>query len=268
MSRSPFRSCLPLLPCLLLSGGIVGAGEPEPRLRLLVPAYFYPAGDGLKHWDRLIASAKQAPILAIANPASGPGDKADPAYTRILDRARKQKGRTLLGYVTTGYGKRPIADVKADVDRWTRLYPQVQGIFFDEQASGADRIDYYAALYGYARTERKLQPIVTNPGTVCAEDYVARPASDIVCLFEGFDGFAKFRPPEWTAKYKAARFAFLRYQAADAGQMRQSLADALEKRIGTVYVTDATGANPWDRLPGYWDEELAAVAKANERKSR
>ena len=26
------------------------------------------------------------------------------------------------------------------------------------------------------------------------------------------------------------------------------------------YGTDATGANPWDRLPSYWDEEVAAVA--------
>jgi hypothetical protein len=264
MSRAAWRAGLLLL---LISPANAPAGEPEPRLRLLVPAYFYPAGEGLKHWDRLIESAGRVHVLAIVNPASGPGEKADPEYTRLLDRARKQPGLTLLGYVSTRHGKRPAADVKADVDRWLRLYPQVQGVFFDEQASGADQADAYAALYAYARKERRLQQVVTNPGTVCAESYLARPAADVACLFEGADGFADFHLPAWAAGYEPARFGALAHKIGTVEQMRQVIGAAPEKRVGLLYVTDATGDDPWDRLPAYWDEEVAAVQHLNRRKA-
>jgi Spherulation-specific family 4 len=158
--------------CVLAAtdASLSNAQEPDVRVQLLVPAYFYPADDGLKHWDRLIAAASaRVPILAIVNPASGPGKAADPAYTKLLDRATTNKSLTLLGYIGTSYSKRPIAEVKADVARWVQLYPQIQGVFFDEQASGADKVDYYAALHEYTRKERKLQRVVTNPGMICAE---------------------------------------------------------------------------------------------------
>jgi hypothetical protein len=252
---------------LLVCAGSLPAAEPEPRLRLLVPAYFYPAGEGLKHWEPLMASAARVPILAIVNPASGPGDKADANYTKLLDRARRQAGLTLLGYVSTRYARRQLADVQADVDRWLRLYPQIHGIFFDEQVSAADKADYYAALYAHVRKARKLRLVVTNPGTACAEAYLARPAADVICLFEGAEGFAAWRPPVWAGKYGARRFAALAYKVGAAGQMRKHVEAAAEKGVGCLYVTDAAGANPWDRLPAYWDEEVAAVRKVNGRKT-
>src|SRR2546423_1244987 len=107
----------------------------EPRVRLLVPAYFYPAGEGLKDWERLFTASAHVPITAIVNPASGPGKDADPNYVKLLQRAKEHKGLTLVGYVGTSYGKRKLDDVKADVDRWLKLYPSIHGIFFDEQAS-------------------------------------------------------------------------------------------------------------------------------------
>lgn len=36
---------------------IAGTGSAQsPKLRILVPAYFYPSGNGLKEWDRLLRS--------------------------------------------------------------------------------------------------------------------------------------------------------------------------------------------------------------------
>jgi hypothetical protein len=263
MPARRYPSCLLLL---LLATGYAPASEPAPRCRLLVPAYFYPAGEGLKDWDRLLASGAKVPILAVVNPASGPGEKADPAYTKLLNRAKKAPGVTLLGYVSTRYGKRPAADVRADIDRWLRLYPQVRGLFLDEQASGAGQADYYAALYAHARA-RKLRPVVTNPGTACAEAYLARPAADVACLFEAGEGFAGFRPPAWAVRYGAGRFAALAYNVKEAGQMRKYLAAAQERRVGLVYVTDGAGANPWARLPAYWDEEVTAAKRLNNPKA-
>jgi hypothetical protein len=255
----------------LVLGVIVAPGaaaEPGegPKLRLTVPAYFYPADAGLKPWDRLIEAAGRVPVVAIVNPDSGPGAKADANYTAVIGRARKG-GVTLVGYVTTSYARRPLAEVKAEVDRWLELYPGIHGILFDEQASAAGKVGYYAELYDYVRKKLPAGLVVGNPGTVCAADYVARPAADVVCLFEGGKGFDAFRPPAWADRYPARRFAAVAYQVETAKQMEEYLHEALRRRIGLVYITDARGANPYDRLPSYWDAEVAAVRRANEGKA-
>ncbi|MGE0609033.1 MAG: spherulation-specific family 4 protein [Pirellulales bacterium] len=237
------------------------AAEPEEAAlpRLLVPAYFYPAGEGLAHWDNLIAAAKQADITAIVNPASGPGEKSDLNYVEVVRRADKA-GVRLLGYVSTAYGKRTQAEMTADIDRWLKLYPKIDGIFLDEQASSAEQVDLYGQLYDYARKQKKLKLVVTNPGTACAEEYVQRPAADTVCLFEGPKGFLDAKLPGWTEDYTADRCLALAYDvSADDWQAHWDA--AVSKRCGWVYITDASGANPWDKLPSYWDKLVAAGRK-------
>src|SRR5205823_5707401 len=99
--------------------------RPAQRMRLLVPAYFYPLREGLKAWERLMESAGQVPTVAIVNPASGPGKKQDASYAALMPRARKA-GVTLVAYVSTSYARRPLAEVQADVDRWLEFYPDIQ----------------------------------------------------------------------------------------------------------------------------------------------
>ena len=238
------------------------AGDAPSAVRLLVPAYFYPAGNGAKEWEKLIAAADRMPVVAIVNPASGPGRRVDPNYTTILERAAKAKQLTLIGYVTTSYAKRPPAEVKADVDRWLALYPAIDGIFFDEQASAAEHVDYQAELYRHVRETRKLKLVITNPGTTCSEGYAQRPATDAVCLFEGPKPFDEARLPEWRTKYPADRAAVLSYKVESAEAMQRLIAYAADNRLGYAYVTDAAGNNPWNRLPRYWEEEVAAVQAA------
>ena len=66
------------------SGSAPGASPAEPALSLLVPAYIYPGGKGLKDWERLIAAADSVPIIAIINRDSGPGKQVD---ENLLPRA-------------------------------------------------------------------------------------------------------------------------------------------------------------------------------------
>ena len=42
------------------------APAPSPRLRWLVPAYFYPGGPELKEWNALIGGGADVPLVAIA----------------------------------------------------------------------------------------------------------------------------------------------------------------------------------------------------------
>lgn len=232
----------------------------SPRLRLLVPAYFYPGGDDLKEWEKLIQSPVASSTVAIVNSASGPGEIADPNYANIIERA-KQKGVTMIGYVPTKYAKLPLDRVKADVDKWINFYPGIQGIFFDEQESMPDKVPYYVSLYQYAKG-RGLSLVISNPGNLCHKDYLAKGAADVVCIADVTKEFRLQELPSWADHYPASSFAAVLCQI-DAAKMERYILEMRNKKIGYCYITDASGANPWNRLPRYWEDEVKAVQKVN-----
>src|SRR5262245_23596988 len=118
MSRA-VAGCMALLAGGLFAGSPATADEPTkaPAVRLLVRAYVYPARDGLAAWKQLLESANRTPIVVIVNPASGPGRRVDSNYEEVLRLAKSSKA-TLIGYVTLTYAKRPVEEVKTDVDTW------------------------------------------------------------------------------------------------------------------------------------------------------
>jgi len=237
------------------------AADPPTKMRLLVPAYFYPADKGTKEWERLFAAPEEAGVVAIMNPASGPGRRVDPNYTKIVEQAKKSKV-ALIGYVSTRYGKRKTEEIKADVDQWVKFYPGIQGIFFDEQASGTEQLEQLSVLYEHVKKTHKLSLVVTNPGTICDEQYLKKPVSDVACLYEGHEKWERFTPPAWTKELKAERIAALAYQVA-AADMPKVLQQSQERRVGWIYVTDDKGANPWDQLPSYWEDEIKLLVNLN-----
>jgi hypothetical protein len=232
---------------------------------VLVPAYFYPTGTGLDDWNRLIEAAARVPIVAVINPASGPGEAQNPDYFDIMRRARAA-GLTIVGYVDTGYAKRTRPDILRDIDSWTQFYPEIQGIFFDSQASEARHTDLYADLRDHARKKISKALVVTNPGTICDEEYLAQSVTDVAVVFEVQKGFEGFSLPPWAKRYQARHFAALPYSMATPELMRDTVQQAALKGIGYIYVTDGTGPNPWGRLPLYWEKEVDVVKGVNERK--
>jgi hypothetical protein len=253
--------------CLTATGPtrsqVVPQAAPPPKLRLLVPAYFYPSGAGLKQWDTLIKSSPTVPITVIANPASGPGTTADRNYTEVIDRAQKA-GITVIGYVTTSYGKRTVDAILAEVATWKRLYPTLQGIFLDEQPSGAEKIEMFAALYAAIHSRIKDAVVIGNPGTMFSDVYLTRPGVDIACIFENRAGFEAVRG---IAGAKRTQLAALPYLVKEETRMREMVAKAVERGIGLLYITDAGVANdPWTRLPTYWDAEVSAIRDVNTKR--
>lgn len=234
------------------------AAPPQAGVKLLVPAYFYPAGEGLQTWHKLIAAGARTPVVAIANPGSGPGTAIDPAYTIIIQEAQAAKV-TIIGYVSTSYAKRTAADIKHDIDQWLKFYPSIQGFFFDEQSSEAAKSDFYLDLASYARKKIPRAFIVTNPGTTCAEEYFSKNVADTICVIENGEGLEKYTPPTWAKKYPAERFYGLAYHVSQVEGMRTAMHAASQKRLGYAYVTDDKLPNPWDTLPPYWDAEIQAV---------
>jgi hypothetical protein len=270
------------LPCLLatisafLSGSVLSADEvtttqrrPQAlefhvraleRTGVLVPMYIYPA-DIHKNaaYNRLMDLKRQypaVPMWVILNPASGPGKEADENYTRAIDRLRGA-GCMVLGYVTTSYAKRPEAEVRKEIDLWLKIYPRIQGIFFDEMTyKDADtEAKYQAALNQYAH-EAGCWPTVANPGADTPGRYFAAGAADVILIHEGdvwpteerlkgdyFGGYADY--PQFS------RGILLHSQAKlDRGALRIAA-----KYVRWIYVTeavyqpnDAKLANPWSRL--------------------
>lgn len=246
----------------VIASGMGRAAEPPPPIRLLVPAYFYPSGEGKASWNRLIDASERTPIVAVVNPDSGPGKRADDNYREIFRLGKKSK-ITLLGYVTLSYAQRPISAVKADVDSWLHFYPDVQGIFFDEQPSTAEQAAFAVECFAYARLRIDHGTFVTNPGVPCAREYMAGRDAPTACLFEHEKGFDEYRMPVWTAPLPRDRFAVLLYNMPSAAEMRKEFGASVQKRFGYVYITNRKMPNPWDGLPSYWDDVVAAAAEAN-----
>ena len=253
---------------LVLARGSVSAAEPAiPNVQVLVPAYFYPAGDGLAAWKTLLSSPADAQVVAIVNPDSGPGKRADDNYRELFKSARSSHVR-LIGYVTLSYAQRPISAVKADVDSWLHFYPDVQGIFFDEQPSGAEHAAFANECFAYARDRIDDAVLVTNPGVICAREYLAGADAPTVCMFEHHEGFEKYRLPDWAERMPRHRFAVLLYGVKTADEMHHALESALLKGAGFIYITDHSGPMPWGGLPSYWKDEVASVVDANRSRAK
>ncbi len=227
-------------------------------VEVLIPSYFYPAGAG-NGWPQLNTAAAQVALTAILNPNSGPGATVDPNYTNAVNSLRNSGGR-VIGYVSTVYATRPAAQVKADILKYKNLYA-IDGIFLDEMTNsnlGSD-LNYYADIYGYIKSLNADYRVVGNPGTNTQPAYITTPTTDTVVSFESDVGYASWTPSTWTANFATRRFSNLPYNIATEVAMQSAVNAAASKRVGYVYVTDDNGANPWDRLPTYWNAELAAI---------
>jgi hypothetical protein len=147
------------------------------------------------------------PIWVILNPASGPGEHVDANYAKAIDRLTGA-GCVVLGYVSTRYGKRAPVDARHDIDRWLKMYPQAQGILFDEMIyeDTEAAAKHQAGLNQHAH-EAGFWPTVANPGAETPGRYFIAGAADVIIVHEGdawpnedrlmgdyFGGYADFPP--------------------------------------------------------------------------
>ncbi len=240
--------------------------HPPRRLRLLVPAYFYPRGDGLAQWHRVFNAADRVDVVAIVNPSNGPGVERNPDYVALFAEAESRSAR-LVGYVHTQFAVRTTAEVKADIDAWLHFYPRISGFFIDQQPVDPRHSAYIADIARYAREKLPNALIVSDPGAICDEAYLARRAADRICIFYNHEGFEQLELPPHLAAYDPSHFAALIYQVADEKTMRTFVREAIVKRIGSIYITDGKSApdpaksNPWATLPSYWDAEVQTIAQ-------
>ena len=236
--------------------GIVAAFRAS-GLGVLVPAYFYPAQGSA--WESLNLAAQRVPLIAIMNPNNGPATSSNADYSRAVT-ALRNAGGLVIGYVYSSYTSRASAEVKTDIDRYHSFYT-IDGIFVDEMTNDSDasHLAYYEELYHYIKNKRPSYLVVGNPGINTSANYLLRPAADALVTFESSSGYAQYVPDPWTQTGPAIAFSHLCYAVAAAATMTNYVQLALSRNAGYIYVTDDSGNNPWDRLPAYWEAEVASV---------
>lgn len=286
MTTGLIRGCT-IVVMLLLAGQLLRAQDTEQRRTrarefhrraqqrtgLLVPLYVYPADIHQNDsYNRLMALKRRyetVPIWVILNPASGPGQLADANYTKAIDRLLGS-GCVVLGYVTTSYAKRPAAEVHAEVLAWQKLYPRIQGVFFDEMIyeDTPEAVEHQRVLSEQARAAG-CWPIVANPGADTPARYFEADVADVIVVHEGsawpeetrlhgdyFGGYADY-PPFTRAVLVHSQREFAPRQL-----------DMLRRYSRWVYVTDdpyspndPRADNPWDTLSRHMEALCQQLAR-------
>ncbi len=218
--------------------------DPAPGTppRLVVPAYFHPAlhpGD----W-KWLASHPERVRLVILNVRNGPGAGPEAPFEGVTADLRAA-GVPVIGYVDTGYGRRPAAQVTDEFGRYLGWY-DVSGVCLDRAASDASALPYYAALSARLR-ELGARIIFLNHGAYPDEGYASH--ADLLGTFEGpWAAYRRLSVPPWAAAWPPERFYHVVYSVPPA-RFGEAARLAAQNRAAAMYITERGGANPYDRLP-------------------
>jgi Spherulation-specific family 4 len=225
-----------------------GSGQ---RVALGVPAYFHPYTCP-DEWARLSDSALALGFVVV-NVHNGPGAELDPTYLPVLHELH-DRGVLLLAYVSTKWGDRPRAELLDDVRVWFARYP-VHGVFFDEAATGRNRLKYYAACAQDARAAG-AHFVVLNPGTSCHRGYAS--LADVLVTFEGsWADYTGYTPSRWMESLPASRFCHLVHAVPEL-DLQMALEQAMARHARTAFFSREAMPHPWGRF----SPELSRAAMA------
>jgi Spherulation-specific family 4 len=217
----------------------------------IVPLYTDPSDPS---WNAIISAAEAHPtvhVVAIVNPADGPGSSKSSAYTTGI-AGLQAAGIKVIGYVATGYGSHSIASMEAQMDSWKSFYPTLQGIFFDEQSNSTGDVAHYQTLSQYAKSIG-LGYTVGNPGTGVPTAYVG--AVDTMLIYES-DGVPPMSDLSAYSAYAPSNFGVIPYAVSS---MNTTFVQQARKYVQYVYLTNDDLPNPWDSLTSYFSSLLAAL---------
>jgi hypothetical protein len=202
------------------------------------------------------------PYIISINPSSGPGSSVDSRFTNAISTLHSSGlNVTVIGYVPTGYGStRTISNVEGMIDSWYSLYPNIDGIMFDEVSSSSSTDSFYKTITDYARNVHGAHFLRGNPGA--AIDVGKMGMFDTIDVGESSD-----YPPEsllqentFNGTYGNAKFSFIVH---DQPSLDKAWLATAEKYLGYVYITNDVEPNPYDTVPSYFAQEVAALSNSS-----
>ncbi|KAL3492448.1 Spherulation-specific family 4-domain-containing protein [Aspergillus germanicus] len=235
--------------------------------QIAIASYINPLADPAA-WNRLIAyDPVKMPIL-VANVVNSPDSAVDLDWTDVITRGAAS-GRTVLGYVRTGYlgvsvqkfttrlGLGNLADwtaqIEEDIDMWYNLYGNsIGGIFFDEGWPECGDNNQYVDLYKYINdyTKRRHPDALTvlNTGPPIASCY--EDTMDTLLTFElSYNAYKNsYTPNDWRTK-DPRKLWHIVYDVPESA-VGEVVKLAKDRGAAFLQLTNDVLPNPYDTLPG------------------
>lgn len=261
------------------------------KLQVLVPAYFDASADP-SPWATLTSGAASYPdvqITAIANQNNGiltaTSEVDDDLTTALTDfKAVANTTNKVIGYVATSSasGALSVADVKATINNYIRLYPgMLDGFFLDGMATDSARLAYFQEIYNYAKglttgmstsaTPPGAPTVIGNPGAYPVAAYAG--VADTLVTYAGnavaYQGIDPQPGSTWVYAKDNTAQAMLVHTASTCTDMQNAVKNANRPRMNTgmVYATNLAIGASWSALPTYWTQLLGTVDALNKQRA-
>jgi hypothetical protein len=244
---------------------------------IIIPFYQYPSNVYTNASANLILDLKRkyqdVVVTVVLNPSSGPGTETDGNYTALIKRLLGA-GITVLAYVYTSYGSRPITDIQNDINTYLNLYSFSSvngqyGIFLDEMSTSnsSSMLTYYKSIKEYAHN-LGLYPVFGNPGADLPADVFINESCDDYLIYEDnkiwptedylkgdfYDGHSDFDYSQ--------RYASILNVPFDAEKIQM-----MAKYCGGIYVTDAPFNSAYSVLPSYLENLFVMLSNKTAHKN-
>src|SRR5437867_9105878 len=217
---------------------------------IVIHLYTYPT-DG--SWAASLQAKKahpNVPIIAVINPSDGPGGSSDSNYVQGV-KDFQAAGIIVIGYVATGYASHGMSDLDTQISLYKTWY-SVNGIFFDEMSNNAGNENYYSTLNTYVKS-LGMTMTMGNPGTSVPSSYIG--ILDSLCIFEQ-GGLPTLSYLSSYSGHPKSNFAYI---GLSVSTLNTSYEVSSSNYVQWIYITDAGGGNPYDVLPSYFMNEVAAL---------
>src|SRR2546426_1656282 len=217
---------------------------------VVIPLYTYPT-DG--SWSASLQAKKahpNVPIIAVINPGDGPGGSSDSNYVQGVKNFQAA-GIIVIGYVATGYASHGMSDLDTQISLYKSWY-SANGIFFDEMSNNAGNENYYSTLNTYVKS-LGMTMTMGNPGTSVPNSYIG--TLDSLCIFEQ-GGLPTLSYLSSYSGHPKSNFAYI---GLSVSSLNTSYEASSSNYVQWIYITDAGGGNPYNVLPSYFMNEVAAL---------
>ncbi|MGW4437807.1 spherulation-specific family 4 protein [Streptomyces sp. NPDC004596] len=195
----------------------------------------------------------------VLNVAAGPGSRPDPHCLEAAGRLR-DAGVRVLGHLDLAHGVRPFGDLLSDAHRHLEWY-RVDGFLFDRCPTGRGALPEVRRAITTLRAISDTAHIVLGHGSHPHPGY-AENADQLVTFSGAWPDYRFSQAAEWTADYPPDRFCHF-VHGVPRGHLEEALRIARWQGAGTIYLTDRTAhggrADPWETMPGYWDEIVSRI---------
>ncbi|MET9566011.1 MULTISPECIES: spherulation-specific family 4 protein [Streptomyces] len=234
-----------------------GTASTDLRIGFGVPGYAHPLVAPVE-WGGLTRPG--TPLhWVVLNVSDGPGARPDPHCLEAAGRLRNA-GVRVLGHLDVTYGARAFGELVSEAHRYLDWY-RVDGFFLDRCPTERTALPEIRRTADTLRALTGDGHLVLGHGTHPYPGYAE--AADQLVTFSGpWSDYRWSQVAEWTAEYPPERFCHF-VHGMPRGHLDEALRIARWQGASTIYFTDRTdrggSADPWESLPGYWDELVSRI---------